>query len=226
MTDAYVISVPQRANSAARVFKGLNHIPYIDRVVMLPDHERRGPWWNTARALTYIATEGRGGLIVQDDVKIRGKALEAHLEALVGHLGTYGLISLFAPPQIKYDRLNEQGYHGEVSRNFFWAQMYLVSAKFAQDVLECDAMLDQSKVTIHDEIRFRYAAQVVGTKMVTLASSFCEHDLDVKSVMGTPPKIGSVVRNTRNLATEAGDFTTLRLKEGPLTDKDIQEYSA
>ena len=223
---AYVITIPKRSSSAARVYRGLSQVKGLESVTLLVDHDMKGIWWNTARALYEVASGIEPGLIVQDDVLVRANALSVHLEPLAAQVNSkLGMISLFCPPQARFEKLREKGYHGVVGHEFLWAQMYLIDPDFAGAVLMADKGMDQDKSGPWDEVRFRVAAQKFGWDIATLAYSMCSHDISVKSTMGTASKIGKNVRDTRLFANKDDDLSALNLAEGDRSKKDLETYT-
>jgi len=209
-----IITVPSRSQSLRRLVHTFSLCKKIDQITIHVDHEYQGPWFNTKQALIEIQKSDNPVLIAQDDIKPIPAVIDAHIDDLSNAVNDkYGLISLFSPPRKEYQEIKEQGFHGFDDNNFLWAQFYMICPKFASDVLQYDKLLNQGKVKYHDEVRFRFAAQRTGKRIITLCDSFARHDLEVKSTLGTPSKIGSVVRDTKSTATKEQSFKNLRLKK-------------
>jgi len=210
---AHIITVPDRSAPLRRLVHSFSLCKSIDQITIHIDHEYKGPWFNTLQALTAIASGTEICLISQDDIKPLPTAIDAHINVLKGHLtDPIGLISLFTPPRKEFQEISEKGFDGFNDNNFLWAQFYMISPEFAQDVIECNELIDRAKAKYHDEVRFRFAAQKYKKRIVTLCHSFARHDLSVKSTLGTPSAIGSVVRDTKSIASVDQSFEALNLK--------------
>ncbi len=221
--EAYVTTVPKRVHLAPGIYGRLLQTGLFDRVTLLCDTAYRGCWWNVKRAVKAIADSRRAALVISDDVLIDVDLFKAHALDLRWFLSDvyeqsgphpyekYGLVSLFSPPNKTYDRAREQGYNLVEHNQFMWAPCYWLDPDFADAVLKTDDVIDQKKAGQHDELRFRVASQLYEIPTLTVVGSLLRHDLRQPSILGTPPKIGNNVRDTRIMATLEDDFRKPRI---------------
>ena len=209
---AFILSVPERSQSVRTLINQLLLVDSIDQVTLCIDRDHKGLVWNRRRAHDAIRECDSPCLLFEDDARVIPNLLSKHLSNLVRHVKEdIGMISLFCPPQKKYDDLRQKGFDGVKSHEFLWAQMILIDPKFAGLVNDCDES-PESEPT-YTEQRYSVASKKTGSKIVTLTKSLAWHDLSVKSTLGTPAKLGHTVRDTKCMATMDDDFRQLKLKE-------------
>jgi len=212
--NVFIITVPERMNHTKCLRDKLSYCECINNVKVLIDFEHNGPWWNTERAIRQIAESGEAGIVLQDDALIDKEMWDHHIKVIESHLSKFGMISMFTPPQALYDKINQDGeYNGTVGDYFMWAVCYMINPLFAKDIIEESKHIDESKAKYHDEVRVRFAAQRKNWSIAILSKSIASHNLHIKSTLGTPAKIGNLVRDTRTLMTKSDDYSELKLKK-------------
>lgn len=203
---AYIMGVPQREQSIKKIKSELRHIGFSEIIVSIDD-KKRGPWSNLSSILKKISSSKENAIVFQDDVSIEIELLKKSLSKLTLLSRFCPVISLFTPPQKRFDSLKSQGYDALMSHKIFWVPCVFYRYDFASKILEANEDINQDKAGYHDELRISYALQKNKEMGLTLIGSFVEHRLDIKSTLGTPSKIGSVVRNTRIMAEKPIDVT-------------------
>tara|TARA_Y100001972_G_scaffold52889_1_gene64778 strand:- start:4957 stop:5607 length:651 start_codon:yes stop_codon:yes gene_type:complete len=208
---AYILSIPERSQSVRTLINQLLLVECIDEIALIIDRDHTGLVWNRRRAHEIIRKRDTPCLLFEDDARIIPSIVSQHLPHLVKHCSKdVGMISLFCPPQKKYDELREKGFHGIKSEEFLWAQMILIQPSFAGAVNDCDEAPEIQPY--YTEKRYVNASKKTGMKIITLTKSLAWHDISVKSTWGTPAKVGGTIRDTRCMATSQDDFSLLNLK--------------
>lgn len=226
MLDLHVITVPERRESADRITDVFAGVHVVGHVKHYCDTDHNGPWWNVSRALQSIVIKGTPAIITQDDMIYDAERLNQHLPMIIPHLERWPLVSMFTPPRAEFHDLNERGYNGWQAYEFFWAPFYMVTPEFAQATLEADKYLDAGKAKHHDEHRYSAASQRLQQRILTLIGSLGRHDLEIRSTLGTPAKIGKLVRDTQIVAGKGFDFREIRAwtKPGITPYLDMRNY--
>lgn len=215
-----IIAIPEREKYYMRVAEQIELIlgkwPQI-----FVDHDKHGPWFNLKNALQQAAKETEPSLIVQDDMILNVEAIQENLNRFKILLKNWPFVSLFTPPRKALLQLKEQGYSAIESYQFMWGPITIYTPQFARQVLEYSKELDDVKCKYHDEMRIGHTLQRTNQFALTLLGSFGNHDLSIKSSLGTPAKIGKVVRNTQIQWSGSINLNNFRVK----TIKSQTDYS-
>lgn len=161
--------------------------------VVMVDTERRGPAWNAKRIWRAIAESGVPGLCLQDDV-ILHKDFGKVFPAISGHVhqGTMKAVSLFAPPRKIMAEAYRAGHNFVENYDFLWLQAIVLTPEFCAGLYQY-AELHES---IHDDTILGEYSRKAGLPVWNTLPSLVQHDLNVKSTMGTGRSCGGVKRRT------------------------------
>lgn len=170
-------------------------LPELERhgfpeVTVFTDYERRGHRWNATRIWEAIEEPT---ITLQDDVLLHPRFGDAvrvigrHVEA-----GRMGAVSLFVPPRKVMLEYYGAGYTFVESYNFLWAQGLILSPSFTVGLLEFAPTVESR----HDDaVMNRYCKETRNPVWTTLPS-LVQHDLRIKSSIGTGTSCGGVRRET------------------------------
>ena len=186
----YIQTVPERRGYLETVlFPALSDQGLTD-VRPMSDHDHNGPFWNASRIWEQIAHEAEPALYLQDDV-ILHPAFGHHLSVIAGH----GLeaVSLFAPPRNDMTRFHEDGYTFVENYRFLWMPGMILSPGFCRGLVEYARTQD----TIHDDSVLGDYSRLARIPVWNVLPSLVQHNLQIRSTLGTATKVGNTVRETR-----------------------------
>jgi hypothetical protein len=191
---AYIQSVPTRAEYVQeRMFPALDEQESISEIRVFTDHDRNGPLWNAMRIWRDILERGEPGLALQDDV-ILHPDFGTGFPEIVKHItsGRMNAVSLFAPPRKQIKEWFESGYNFVENYKFLWAQALVLTPQFVEGLLGFAA----GQSTRHDDTVLGEYSQLSGMAIWNCLPSLVQHDLEVKSAMGTGVSCGGIRRET------------------------------
>lgn len=186
----YIQAVPERESYVrTSIVPGLERHGLAD-VRVMTDHSHNGPLWNASRIWEQVAHEREPALILQDDV-ILHPAFGVHIAAVSRH----GLeaVSLFAPPRKDMTRFYESGHNFVENYRFLWMPGMILSPGFCSGLLEYAG----GKDTIHDDSVLGEYSATAGIPVWNMLPSLVQHNLEIRSTLGTATKVGNTVRETR-----------------------------
>jgi hypothetical protein len=174
------------------------------------DHDRRGPLWNARRIWQGIAESGRPAVVLQDDVVLR-KGIGASVAEVMLHIdsGRMQAVSLFAPPRAVMRRAYDEGHNFVETFDFLWAQGLLLTPAFCAGLVEFSAGM----TTKHDDSVMRDYSVAKGVPVFNCLPSLVQHDLNLKSTLGTPKSLLGKMRRSdvwECAPVPAGHFAQVR----------------
>ncbi len=205
-------AVPERADYIKSVM-----LPSIQRAIATAkveiayDYDHNGPLWNAARIWRDAAQGAAPCLVLQDDVVIHKDAgfaiaqIVTHIEA-----GAMQAVSLFAPPRKVMDESLQAGYNFAATFDFLWSQGLILTPKFCQGLVDFSAGM----TTKHDDSVVQAYSKASGIPVYTCLPSLVQHDLNVKSAMGTATVVAGTQRRSRAWLQNIthGHFATINAK--------------
>jgi len=192
---AYIQSVPTRAEYVQeRMFPALDGQDSIGEIRVFTDHDRNGPLWNAMRIWGDIIERGEPGLVLQDDV-ILHPDFGTGFPEIVEHVesGRMNAVSLFAPPRKQIREWFESGYNFVENYKFLWAQALVLTPRFVEGLLVYAETADSR--LWDDTILGKYGKES-GEPIWNCLPSLVQHDLEVKSTLGTGVSCGGIRRET------------------------------
>lgn len=214
---AYVQMVPERAayvdQCEVPVLSRCQHVTAIAKFI---DREKRGPLWNARRIWEAIAASRVPGLVLQDDVILHPQFCEC-LAEIEQHViaGSLGAVMLLAPPRRFMEENYRDGYNFVNNWKDFWFPGQLFSPGFCARLLEWLGQHPRSHH--HDDLAVNEFCRGTGTAMPTCLPSLVQHNLKLRSVLGTPAKIFRTRRESTlwTRVIPEGHFAKVRVAEGP-----------
>lgn len=197
-------------------------VPYIRHVIEpalaragLPapkvyvDTDRRGPLWNARRVWEVVAAGGEVAMVLQDDVVVH-KDAGAALAEILEHVrrGTMQAVSLFVPPRAALTKAFQDGHNFVENYDFLWLQGILLTPQFCRGLVSfTDAMDTRSS----DGAMSKYV-KASSIPVWNCLPSLVQHDLNVKSTLGTAKKCAGVMRHSKAWLKDipAGHFAAVR----------------
>lgn len=182
--------VPSRARSVASIKDKITSLGVEVKPYM--DFDHKGTMWNFTRIINdedYIKDDHL--LILQDDV-IFSESFDYSVFEVLEYMksNSIGCVSLFSPPRKYYKEEHKKGTKYYVEKNYLWQPAIILSPSFRK------GLIDYKFETTHDDCFVgSYAKENKDYVQVTIPS-LVRHDLDIKSTLGTPAKIGKLVRDT------------------------------
>jgi len=201
----YIQAIPQRHGYVQeRIFPALDSCPVVTETRVFTDWDRHGPLWNAMRIWADIAEGQEPALILQDDV-ILHPDFTVGLREILEHVfeGRMEAVSLFAPPRKVMREWWEQGHNFVENYKFLWMPAILFTARFTRGLLDFAARQD----THHDDTVVGDYSRLSGIPIWNCLPSLVQHDLDVKSSLGTGVSCGGVRRETVTWAETVPDGT-------------------
>lgn len=160
------------------------------RVQVFTDYERRGHRWNATRIWEAVEAPS---IVLQDDVLLHPRFGEA-VRVIAGHVeaGVMGAVSMFVPPRKAMLRYFADGYTFVESYRFLWAQGLLLSPSFTAGLLEFAPGVESR----HDDVVMGRYCKETRNPVWTCLPSLVQHDLRIKSSIGTGTSCGGIRRET------------------------------
>ena len=181
--------------------------PAIRSIEVFTDYDMRGPKWNAERIWGSIADSGKPGLVLQDDVIVHEGFSEC-LNDLLPHLEEMQAISLFVPPRKKLDDAADTGINFIRNYDFLWMPGILLHPNFAAGLASYAA----ERQTIHDDSIVRDYAKSQNIPIWNTVPSLIQHNLTMRSTLGTASVIGGHTRRETRVWSEViepGHFRTV-----------------
>jgi len=184
-------TIPKRLEVSQRIRTQLIDLGVNPKDIKLfVDSELRGPFWNFKQILA--ANQGCKEPVVyfQDDI-ILGDRFLNHLEDLL-EKNLY-CVSLFAPPRQQYAKALLNGFNAYEERKFLWMQGVIFSPDSIKELSE-----DVEEYSLRSSDLFVQRSFIKRKRLVTIClPSLIQHDLSIKSSLGTPAKLGRTVRESQ-----------------------------
>lgn len=159
-------------------------------VQVFTDYERRGHRWNASRIWGHVTEPS---IILQDDVLLHNRFGEA-VRVIAGHVeaGAMDAVSLFVPPRKVMLEYWGRGCNFVESYKFLWAQGTILTPSFAAGLLDFAPQVDSR----HDDVIMSEYVVHSGRPVWTCLPSLVQHDLTIKSSIGTGTSCGGIRRET------------------------------
>jgi hypothetical protein len=189
----YIQSVPDRDEYCSTVLVPALEAQGFQDIRRITDHDKHGPLWNARRIWEQIAHEDSPALILQDDV-ILHRDLSWHLSVILAVMKEEGwqAVSLFAPPRADMDRFHAAGYNYVENYRFLWMPGMILTPAFCAGLLQYE-----THHTKHDDSVVGGYSSSTGIPIWNTLPSLVQHNLDIRSTLGTANKVGKTVRETR-----------------------------
>ena len=167
----------------------------VEQVAVWYDHHRHGPLWNATRIWNAVAVGPEMGLVLQDDVLLHADFWE-HIPDILRHMenGVMEAVSLFAPPRKSTLEALSGGFNFIETYNFLWMPGMVLSPQFCRGLLGW--MGEHPSATVHDDVVLGCYARECRIPIWVTVPSLVQHDLNVKSAMGTPAAIAGMKRRS------------------------------
>jgi GR25 family glycosyltransferase involved in LPS biosynthesis len=155
------------------------------------DHERKGPLYGATQIWKKIIEQDDRAIILQDDV-ILHKNFSQSLKEINEHIdaGVMQAVSLFAPPRKIMLESFEKGHNFIENYDFLWLQGVIFTKEFCKGLIK----YAETQNTIHDDSVVRDYASSNGIPIWNCLPSLIQHDLNIKSTLGTPTSTGGRLR--------------------------------
>jgi GR25 family glycosyltransferase involved in LPS biosynthesis len=190
MIQVAIQAVPERMQYVFNLKKQLTEFG-LDTSIFCDQH-KVGMMWNMKRILE---TEWEDKvLILQDDV-ILAPNFQHHLADIESRMDSEGIecVSLFAPPRQYYQDAYKNGTTLYLEKNFLWNPAMLYSKQYRKDLIEFENnMKDKNWIDVWIS---NFAKETKRYIYISLPS-IVQHDLNIKSTLGTPKKVGKVFRES------------------------------
>lgn len=183
--------VPERVKQVQRIESFIKGIGLECKHYM--DFERNGTIWNFNRIINDLSYIGTSHLLfLQDDVLFSDN-FEHHIKDVYRYslLNNVNGISLFTPPRKYYKDAYSKGTKYYIEKNFLWMQAMLFSPNYLK------GLRDFKDDTSHDDVFVANYAKHSNDYVRVLIPSIVQHDLSIKSSIGTPNKIGKLERKSQ-----------------------------
>lgn len=177
--------VPERANIVNNIIDRL-----IKRMEVLPffDYEHKGVRWNFNRILNYqYQTEYI--LYLQDDV-IFCNHFEENILDIIKY--DFDAVSLFVPPRKKYLQMMDKGVRFYEEKDFLWMPGMLFKKGFLSDL----SKYSEKNNTMHDDVLVGDFCKETKRYVKIAIPSLVQHNLSIKSTLGTATKVGKTLRQS------------------------------
>lgn len=163
------------------------------QIKIFTDYEKRGPLWNALRIWNDIKDDSEPSLILQDDIVIHSE-LSTFLPDLTAHVQTDDClgISLFAPPRKIMRKSFDQGKNMIKNFKFLWLQAIILNPKYIRELTYFAGNYELR----HDDLVLQRFSQRQKIAIWNILPSLVQHNLNIKSIMGHPQKVGKITRQT------------------------------
>lgn len=173
------------------------------------DYEMISPLWNAKRIWKAAAQEQATALILQDDVILHNQFGEHALE-ITKHIesGKMQGASLFVPPRKIYAEYKEQGFNYIENYDFLWMPAVMFSTRLCAELIK---FAETSEHVKHDDSLVKDYLRHTKTPIYNCLPSIVQHNLNLKSTLGTAKKIGKILRHSYVWDKEitAGHFSNI-----------------
>jgi hypothetical protein len=167
----------------------------VDQIALWEDHQKHGPLWNATRIWHAIAGDTLPGLVLQDDTILHADFWD-HMPDIMAHVasGDMEAVSLFAPPRALAREAFAMRCNFIESYNFLWMPAMLLTPNFCVRLLEW--IVKHPSETVHDDVVMGAFGRQTGTPIWVALPSLVQHDLNLKSTMGTAKAIAGKKRRS------------------------------
>ena len=166
----------------------------IDKVEIFCDYGRIGPLWNSKRIWESIVKEDAPILVCQDDVVFHNSFKDSIAEILQHFAsGDMQAASLFVPPRKLYAEHFARGFNFIENYDFLWMPAMILTPAFCRGLLRHAETSSHKK---HDDCVVGDYSKESGVPVFNCLPSLVQHNLNIKSTLGTPKAIGCIERRT------------------------------
>lgn len=158
------------------------------------DYERISPLWNAKRIWKAIAKQNVPSFIFQDDVVFHKSFGDSVVEILQHFsMGDMQAASLFVPPRKIYAEYFAQGFNFIENYDFLWMPAMILTPSFCQGLLNHAETSAHKK---HDDCVVGDYSKENNIPVFNCLPSLVQHNLNLKSTLGTSKTIGRVERRS------------------------------
>jgi len=197
--------VPEREARVTQMVAELTNMGF-ENIITFYDYDHIGMIWNRKRILNHdYGTDGDYVLVLQDDL-LFAENFQYHLENLVDI--KYPVISLFCPPRKYYEAEAEIGTRLYREKNFLWDQAMLFRKDYRQGLFNYEFSESELKEIAGKHIDVMISVYSKNTKQYVAITipAIVQHDLEIKSSIGTGAKIGKNKRESRLFYSVPPDY--------------------
>jgi hypothetical protein len=163
---------------------------FLDIHIMY-DVDKNGPLWNFNRVVDHAVDSGHPYCIVLQDDVILASNFSKHIDDIMSH--NIPAVSFFCPPRQKYIDEQQMGTRIYTEKEFLWMQGMLFNIEFLKGFQEY-RHTDKESFSC-DSIMKSYTKKTKNYIRVVIPS-IVQHNLDIKSSIGTGKKIGGFLRES------------------------------
>lgn len=194
MIKVYIQAVENRLPYVNQsIIPSLNKHGFTD-IEIFCDYERISPLWNAKRIWDAISKQDSPCLIFQDDVVFH-KSFGDAVGEILAHFknGTMQAASLFVPPRKIYATYFSRGFNFIENYDFLWMPAMILTPSFCRGLL---AHAQTSTHNKHDDCVVGDYSKESSTPVFNCLPSIVQHNLNLKSTLGTSKTIGRVERRS------------------------------